>query len=107
MDFNSGIVIDKGLEKFWWSVCYKLESLNENRFSFNKLEETSSSTFEKFFSKLNYPDTKESILIVDEASYINGKDNIIQSFISSLRTLKKWIWSVQLVFYPTHWHRAH
>jgi len=88
MSFDSGIVINDGLEKFWKSVCFKLSSLGKDRFSFDKQEEMSSSTFESLFSKLNHPNVKESILIVDEASHIYGNDAIIQSFIGSLRSLK-------------------
>ncbi|CAB4463174.1 uncharacterized protein OCT59_015317 [Rhizophagus irregularis] len=64
MNLNNGIVINDGPEKFWWSICCQLESLDKNRFSFDKL---------------------------DEASYICGNDGdetIIQSFIGVLRSLK-------------------
>src|ERR1043165_5231645 len=61
MCFDHGIVINGGLEKFWKSVCFKLSSLDKNRFSFDKQEEMSSSTFESLFSKSNHPDVKESI----------------------------------------------
>jgi predicted AAA+ superfamily ATPase len=88
MDFSSGIIIDGGLETFWKSVCKKLRSLDRNRFSFNEQEEISSSTFESLFSKLNHPNVKESIIIIDEASYIGG-GKIAQDFIRSLRVLKE------------------
>uniref|UniRef100_U9U2S5 Uncharacterized protein n=1 Tax=Rhizophagus irregularis (strain DAOM 181602 / DAOM 197198 / MUCL 43194) TaxID=747089 RepID=U9U2S5_RHIID len=91
MNLNNGIVINDGPEKFWWSMCCQLESLDENRFSLDKRKESSLSTFVGFFSKPNHPNAKECILIVDEASYIGGNDGdktIIQSFIGALRTLK-------------------
>jgi hypothetical protein len=91
MNFNNGIVINDGLEKYWRSICYQLKSLNKNRFPFDNHKEASSSTFVGLFSKLNHPNAKESILIVDEASYIGGNnanEAIIQSFIGSLRSLK-------------------
>jgi hypothetical protein len=91
MNFNSGTVIDKGLEEFWHSICYQLKSLDNKRFPFDTHDKASSFTFVEFFSKKNYPNEKESILIVDEASYIGGNNAnkaIIQSFIGSLRSLK-------------------
>ncbi|CAB4386605.1 unnamed protein product [Rhizophagus irregularis] len=91
MNLNNGIVINDGPEKFWWSICCQLESLDKNRFSFDKREEASSLTFVGFFSKPNHPNAKECILIVDEAPYICGNDGdetIIQSFIGVLRSLK-------------------
>ncbi|RGB29102.1 hypothetical protein C1646_714278 [Rhizophagus diaphanus] len=91
MNLNNGTVINDGPEKFWRSICCQLESLDKNRFSFDKREEASSLTFVGFFSKPNHPNARESILIVDEASYIGGNDvdeTIIQSFIGALRSLK-------------------
>ncbi|PKY54549.1 hypothetical protein RhiirA4_448052 [Rhizophagus irregularis] len=91
MNLNNGIVINDGPEKFWQSICCQLESLDKNRFSFDKCEEASSFTFVGFFSKRNHPNAKECILIVDEASYIGENDvdeTIIQSFIGALRSLK-------------------
>ncbi|PKC02836.1 hypothetical protein RhiirA5_402222 [Rhizophagus irregularis] len=47
MNLNNGIVINDGPEKFWWSICCQLESLDKNRFSFDKrlLEQRSRSFF--------------------------------------------------------------
>jgi len=28
--FGCGIVIDQGLEEFWWSMCFKMKSSNKN-----------------------------------------------------------------------------
>ena len=91
--FSSGIVIDEGLDKFWHSVCTKMASLDARRFTFNINNTASSSTFEGFFSKYNYPSAKDCIIIIDEASYLGnryGSNNseIVRSFISSLRVLK-------------------
>ncbi|CAG8469938.1 1578_t:CDS:2 [Ambispora gerdemannii] len=65
--FSSGIVVDKGLEAFWYSVCTKLQCLGANRFNFDEHAQASSSTF---------------------ASYLVGNKKIIERFISLLRVLK-------------------
>jgi hypothetical protein len=89
-----GIVTDKGLDIFWHSVCSRMVSLDASRFKYN-INDTaaSSSTFEGFFSKYNYPSAKDCIIIIDEASNLSNRDGssnsqIIRSFISSLRVLK-------------------
>jgi len=89
--FSSGIVVDEGLDKFWHSVCAKMQSLNADRFKYNVFNEStraSSNTFESLFSRRNNPSAKDCIIIVDEASYLAGNQKITESFISSLRVLK-------------------
>lgn len=89
--FSSGIVVDKGLNEFWRSVCAKMQSLNADRFKYNVFDEfaqASSNTFESLFSKRNNPSAKDCIIIIDEASYLAGNQTITESFISSLRVLK-------------------
>jgi energy-coupling factor transporter ATP-binding protein EcfA2 len=93
ISFSSGIVTGEGLSTFWHSVCSKMASLDANKFKFNINDTASSSTFEGFFSKYNYPSAKDCIIIIDEASYLGNRvgssnSKVISSFISSLRNLK-------------------
>ncbi len=90
MNFNSEIVIKDGLEKFWQSICCQLKSLNKNQFSFKDYKKISLHIFTRLFLKSNHSNAKESILIVDEASYIGGNNDktIIKDFIDSLQFLK-------------------
>uniref|UniRef100_U9UTS7 AAA domain-containing protein n=1 Tax=Rhizophagus irregularis (strain DAOM 181602 / DAOM 197198 / MUCL 43194) TaxID=747089 RepID=U9UTS7_RHIID len=62
MNLNNGIVINDGPEKFWWSICCQLESLDKNRFSFDKREEASSLTFVGFFSNPIIPMQRNAFL---------------------------------------------
>ncbi len=91
--FSSGIVTNRGFNKFWHSVCAKIQSLNANWFKYNVFDEftqasASLNTFESLFSKHNNPLAKDCIIIIDEASYLAGNQKITESFISSLRVLK-------------------
>ncbi|CAG8635326.1 8917_t:CDS:2, partial [Paraglomus occultum] len=112
ISFNSGVVFDEGVEKFWWSMLDSLRVADRNVFSFDNRKGIATSTaFKEFFSKTcSYP-RKPTILIIDEASkmYDLGKNNvdvntdkIINEFIATLRDLRDdrdqyWLYSVVLL----------
>ncbi|CAG8437896.1 11553_t:CDS:2 [Rhizophagus irregularis] len=97
LNFNSGIVTNKGLSEFWRFVCFKVKSVMSacvDKVVFSTLlkEKIEASAFEKIFNKDN-TSLRDIILIIDEASrLINDNDEtsqpIINDFIASLRVLR-------------------
>ncbi|KAF9345518.1 hypothetical protein BGX34_004676 [Mortierella sp. NVP85] len=86
ISFNSGIVIDRGIDAFWKSVCRKLRVRNPKLFDFDE-STVSSATFEGFFRKQD--SSRPIILLFDEVSWIVGKDAaVVDSFLGMLRLLK-------------------
>ncbi|KAF9940711.1 hypothetical protein BGZ65_006350 [Modicella reniformis] len=86
ISFNSGIVIKRGIDAFWISVCRKLRASNPILFRFDE-STASSETFEGFFRKQD--SSRPIILLLDEVSWLVGQDPVFaDSFVGMLRLLK-------------------
>ncbi|KAF8954063.1 ATP-dependent RNA helicase, partial [Entomortierella lignicola] len=90
VNLDSTVVVNKGCDIFWHTLCRNLEISDRERFALGG-KQGDVFEFKRFFSKTNLAKPRPVILLIDEASrLIPGDDarEVINEFISALKTLK-------------------
>ncbi|KAF9166394.1 ATP-dependent RNA helicase [Mortierella sp. AD011] len=96
LTLNSSIIVDRGVGKFWETICKTLNRSDPTRFHLEPMEEiTGSSQFKRFFSRKSLTNARPVILLIDGASRIvqvdssnNGIQDVIKDFASVLKALR-------------------